>query len=155
MGAPAAVWGGGLRGAASDPAPRPAGGGDVPTRRGLALMPLAAAANAHVFDIAEPTDEQVEAFWADVETARRRIRAEQGFWQKVRGDVSVRTFRDHLPSGTGLGPVLARTSRRDGKAQPGRRGRPTKAGIGTTAPSQTRATRSSTRAGNRRKGKQR
>ena len=89
--------------------------GEVSTRR-LALVPLAAAANGHVFDISEPTPEEVEAFWADVETARRRIRSEQSFWQKVRGDVSLRTFRDHLPTGAGLGPALARTSRGQGKA---------------------------------------
>jgi len=101
----------------------------------LALVPLAAAANGHVFDVAEPTPEEVEAFWADVETARKRIRSGQGFWQKLRGDVSLRTFRDHLPTGAGLGPALARTSRRQGgPQQPVRRGKTTKAGIGTSAP---------------------
>ncbi|CAN7150783.1 transglutaminase domain-containing protein [Terrabacter sp. LjRoot27] len=109
----------------------------VPTAApSLALVPLAAAANGHVFDIAQPTPEEVDAFWADVETARKRIRSEQSFWQKLRGDVSLRTFRDHLPTGAGLGPALARTSRRqDRPQQPTRRGKATKAGIGTTAPS--------------------
>ncbi|GAA5016563.1 transglutaminase-like domain-containing protein [Terrabacter aeriphilus] len=101
----------------------------------LALVPLAASANGHVFDVTEPTAEEVDAFWADVESARKRIRAEQGFWQKVRGDVSLRTFRDHLPSGAGLGPALARTSRRQGgPKQTGRSTRGTTAGVGTAAP---------------------
>jgi len=78
-----------------------------------------------VFDVAEPTPEEVDAFWADVETARKRLRGRQGFWQKVRGDVSLRTFRDHLPTGAGLGPARTRTTRSQGKpSQPGRRARP-------------------------------
>ena len=117
-------------------------GGKVSTRP-LALVPVAAAANGHVFDVDEPTSEEVDAFWADVETSRKRIRGEQSFWQKLRGDVSLRTFRDHLPTGSGLGPALARTSRRQGKAEPARRGRAatTKAGVGTSAPGDTRASR--------------
>jgi len=112
----------------------------------LALVPLAAAANGHVFDVAEPTPEEVEAFWADVETARKRIRSGQGFWQKLRGDVSLRTFRDHLPTGAGLGPALARTSRRHGgPQQPVRRGKTTKAGIGTSAPGRDAGRRGSRR----------
>jgi hypothetical protein len=122
---------------------RPGPGVTTPARPGLALVPVAAAANGHVFDVDEPTSEEVDAFWADVETARKRIRGEQSFWQKLRGDVSLRTFRDHLPTGSGLGPALARTSRRQGKAEPARRGRAatTKAGVGTSAPGDTRASR--------------
>jgi hypothetical protein len=92
----------------------------VSTRR-LELVPLAAAANGHVFDVSEPTPEEVDAFWADVETARQRIRSHQTFWQRLRGDVSLRTFRDHLPSGSGLGPARIRTSRRQGRGVPTRR----------------------------------
>ena len=103
------------------------------TRR-LALVPVAAAANGHVFDVDEPTPEAVAAFWADVDTARKRIRSQQTFWQKLRGDVSLRTFRHHLPTGSGLGPAVARTSRGQGKARPARRVRSTRAGIGTSAP---------------------
>jgi hypothetical protein len=155
MGAPVRVASSGHSAASPDTEPLPPSGGDGPTRHGLALVPLAASANGHVFDVTEPTPDEVIAFWADVETARKRIRSEQGFWQKVRGDVSLRTFRDHLPTGAGLGPAVTRTSRGQGKPSPGRRGRPTKAGIGTTAPVETRASRSRTRAGNRRKGQQR
>ncbi|GAA1979118.1 transglutaminase-like domain-containing protein [Terrabacter lapilli] len=100
---------------------------EVPTRPapGLELVPLAKRANGHVFDLAEPTAEEVEAFWADVETARRRLRGHQSFWQKLRGDVSLATFRDKLPSGAGLGPARARTSRRQGQPQkPTRRSKP-------------------------------
>ena len=61
---------------------------------GLGLVTLATSANTHVFDIDPPTAEEVDAFWADVATARRAIRAENTFWRKVRGDVSLRTFRD-------------------------------------------------------------
>lgn len=101
-------------------------GAEVPTRPelGLELVPLASRANGHVFDLAEPTAEEVEAFWADVETARRRLRGRQGFWQRLRGDVSLSTFRDQLPTGAGLGPARVRTSRRQGKVQQqGRRDR--------------------------------
>ncbi len=124
-------------------------GGKVSTRR-LELVSLAAAANGHVFDVAEPTSEEVDAFWADVETARRRIRKEQGFWQKLRGDVSLRTFRDHLPTGAGLGPARARTSRRQSDPQqPGRRVKDTKAGIGTTAPTGSTGSRAGRRGSRR------
>jgi hypothetical protein len=141
MGAPAPS--GGHVAPAVDTEPLSTGPGDAPGRQGLALVPLATAANGHVFDVAEPTPEEVDAFWADVETARKRIRSEQGFWQKLRGDLSLRTFRDHLPTGAGLGPALARTSRRQGAPQqPGRRGTAaTRAGIGTTAPTETRSSR--------------
>ena len=107
-------------------------------------MPLAASANGHVFDLDEPTPDEVDAFWADVETARRRIRGEQGFWQKVRGDVSLRTFRDHLPDGAGLGAGAATHVAQPGVVvAPGHAaaGRPTKAGIGTTAPTAQRRRR--------------
>jgi hypothetical protein len=110
----------------------------------LGLVPLAASANGHVFDLDEPTPDEVKAFWADVESARRRIRSKQGFWQKVRADVSLRTFRDHLPDGAGLAPARRRTTRGQGsssrQATP-RRGRATKAGIGTTAPTDQRRRR--------------
>lgn len=95
-----------------------ADGAEVPTRPGPELVTLAKRANGHVFDLAEPTAEEVEAFWADVETARRRLRGRQGFWQKLRGDVSLSTFRTRLPTGSGLGPALTRTSRRQGKPTP-------------------------------------
>ncbi|TQM55151.1 transglutaminase domain-containing protein [Humibacillus xanthopallidus] len=108
--------------------------GKVSTRR-LELVSLAASANAHVFDLDEPTPDDVEAFWADVETARQRIRAEQGFWQRLRGDVSLRTFRDHLPDGGGLGPALRRTSRSQGSRSQGSRGRGSRGRASrTTAP---------------------
>lgn len=99
----------------------------------LVLVPLATSANGHVFDVAEPTPEEVEAFWADVATARRAIRDERSFWQKVRGDLSLRTFRDHLPvsalgPGSGRKPAATRTPMRRAGAGP------SKAGLGTRAP---------------------
>ena len=102
----------------SDTEPLVPGGGrrEHSTGTGLALVPLAAAANGHVFDVAEPTPEEVDAFWADVETARQRIRSQQGFWQRLRGDVSLRTFRDHLPTAPASGPPAA--APRAAKAEP-------------------------------------
>ena len=97
------------------------GGGATPTAIertafvGLGLVTLAAAANDHVFDVAEPTREEVDAFWADVATARRALRSEHGLWERVRADLSLRTFRTHLPTGHGLGPSRKRTSRSDGR----------------------------------------
>ena len=99
-------------------------------RQELGLLTLAASANGHVFAQAEPTAQDVDAFWADVDTARRSIRKDQGFWQRLRGDVSLRTFRDHLPDGSGLAPVVRRSTRGDG-----RRGVGITAGVGTAAPS--------------------
>jgi hypothetical protein len=123
----------------TDTEPIPPEGGEVPTRPGLALVPLAAAANGHVFDVDEPSHEAVADFWAGVDRARRRLRSGQSFWQRLRADVSLRTFRDHLPTGSGLAPAARRTSR-SGSTTP-RRGRSSsKAGIGTAAPG-TRAAR--------------
>jgi hypothetical protein len=98
----------------TSPDPGHSGGDHVDTiapAAGATLVTLAAVANEHVFDVDEPTDDEVAAFWADVETARRRLRDRQGFWQRLRGDVSLRTFRDHLPTGAGLAPAVQRTSR--------------------------------------------
>ncbi|HET8594847.1 MAG TPA: transglutaminase domain-containing protein [Intrasporangium sp.] len=62
-------------------------------RRALALVPLARSADAHVFNLAEPTEEDVAAFWTDVETARKRLRAQSNWWQRLRADLSLGTFR--------------------------------------------------------------
>lgn len=77
----------------------------------FALVPLAASANDHVFDVAEPTPEEVAAFWADVATARQALRSGHGYWARVRADLSLLTFRTHLPTGHGLGPSRRVTSR--------------------------------------------
>jgi hypothetical protein len=87
------------------PEPEPA-----PSRT-LTLVPLAEQANGHVFDREEPTPEEVEAFWADVETARRAIRREGTFWRRLRGDVSLATFRPQTDGGMALGPAPRTTSR--------------------------------------------
>jgi hypothetical protein len=131
-----------------DPEPLAVGGGGGSTPSGLQLVPVAAAADGHVFDVDEPTDEEVEAFWADVDTARRRLRSGRSFWQRLRADVSLRTFRHHLPTGSGLAPAVRRTSRSGpGSASASvsssasqRRGRAGRAGVGT-APPGTRAGR--------------
>jgi hypothetical protein len=128
-------------------APQPVPVAEPTSVRTIELVPLATSANGHVFDVDEPTPEEVEAFWADVATARRAIREEKSFWQRVRGDVSLATFRDHLPTGAGLAPVLKRTSRATGRSDVAgplatrRRGKETKAGIGTVAPGTRAATR--------------
>jgi hypothetical protein len=82
----------------------------VPVRT-LVLLPLAARANGHVFDRDEPTTEVVEEFWADVETARRAIRREGTFWRRLRGDLSLATFRQERADGMALSPVPRTTSR--------------------------------------------
>ena len=86
-------------------------GGDVDALApsALGLVPLAATANDHVFDVSEPTPEEVDAFWADVDTARQRTR-EHGFWERPRRPVPA-TFR--ATSTGGRGPTRA-TSRRQG-----------------------------------------
>ena len=96
--------------------PRPVATPTPPAERRLVLVPLATSANGHVFDVEEPTPEEVDAFWADVATARRAIRDGCTLWQRVRGDLSIATFRHHLPTGAGLGPSRQRTSRRPDQA---------------------------------------
>lgn len=75
-------------------APRPATRAPAATAPVVAVVPLASAADRHVFDVHEPTPEEVDAYWADVATARRALRAERRWWQRLRGDVSLATFRD-------------------------------------------------------------
>ncbi|MEO6997600.1 MAG: transglutaminase domain-containing protein [Terracoccus sp.] len=99
---------------------------------GLGLVTLATSANTHVFDIDPPTTEEVDAFWADVGTARRAIRAENTFWQKVRGDVSLRTFRE------GRRAKQASAGQRSGPTPTGRNIR---AARGTSAPTRSRRLR--------------
>ena len=125
---PSPIVDGALMGApVASPAGMPSGGRAASVHPTLALVPLASAADGHVFALDEPTPHDADTFWADVDTARRRLRREQGFWQKVRGDVSLRTFRDHLPDGAGRAPALRGTSHRPagpaGPASGTRRGR--------------------------------
>lgn len=47
--------------------------------------PLAAAADAHVFGPGEPTAEQVQAYWADIDSALARMRAEVPWWRRLAG----------------------------------------------------------------------
>jgi len=93
--------------------PLPAKGTRLEQARALDLVDLGHRANGHVFDVAEPSAEEVDAFWADVATARTALRSKHAFWHQLTGDLSLRTFRDHLPTGHGLGPARRRTSRRD------------------------------------------
>lgn len=112
---------------------------------GLALLPLAERADSHVFDRQQPTPEQVAAYWADVATARKALRRSTGFWQRLRGDLSLVTFRrskadrrrrkleaerarvDAAAVAKAEGRTLTRTQRREleraGRVLPGRPGR--------------------------------
>jgi hypothetical protein len=84
---------------------------EAPPARTLTLVPLAEQANGHVFDRDQPTAEEVEAFWTDVEAARLAIRREGTFWRRLRGDVSLASFRQERDGGMALGPAERRTSR--------------------------------------------
>lgn len=119
-----------------------AGGGRRNGTSNLALVPLATSADSHVFDVDPPSTADVDAFWADVRTARTALRKEHGFWATVRADLSLATFRNGQPSGDGLAPSTRRTSRSDSATTGGRRGKATKAGVGTTAPTQPSGIRS-------------
>ncbi|MDN5765701.1 MAG: DUF3488 and transglutaminase-like domain-containing protein [Humibacillus sp.] len=105
---------------------------------GLGLVTLATSANTHVFDIDPPTAEEVDAFWADVATARKAIRAENTFWQKVRGDLSLRTFREARRANQA--PAAQRSARRRDRAADSadRADRADGAARGTSAPNTSR-----------------
>ncbi len=87
-------------------APRRAARAESASVRTVAVVPLAASADSHVFDVHEPTAEQVEAYWADVATARTALRGDRSWWERIRADVSLATFRDparedgRMPSGS-------------------------------------------------------
>jgi len=50
----------------------------------LAITQLAARADQAVFDLGEPSEAEVAAYWADVETARTRVAAQARFGKKLR-----------------------------------------------------------------------
>jgi hypothetical protein len=54
---------------------------------------LAVAADASVFGPGEPTDADVAAYWADVDTVRAALRRDAGRWRALRADWDVRTLR--------------------------------------------------------------
>ncbi|MGN6754421.1 MAG: transglutaminase domain-containing protein [Intrasporangium sp.] len=93
-------------------------------RRALALVSLAESANALVFDVTEPTHEEVAAFWADVDTARKRLRSQGSWWQRLRADFSLKTFR---PSGEGMPLIpVPRATSRSARHRPSSGHRPSK-----------------------------
>ena len=53
---------------------------------------LASTADASVFGPGEPTDAEVAAYWADVDTVRDALRADAGRWRSLRADWDVRTL---------------------------------------------------------------
>lgn len=59
---------------------------------------LAVLADSHVFGAADITDEDARAYWADIETARRRMSASVGRWRRWRAAVNVVTFFGHSPT---------------------------------------------------------
>lgn len=55
-------------------------------------LALADWADRAVFSSVPPTIEESDAFWSIVDEERRRLRAEQSFWQRVRSAVSIASF---------------------------------------------------------------
>ncbi|GAB3595642.1 transglutaminase-like domain-containing protein [Angustibacter peucedani] len=54
---------------------------------------LATTADASVFGPGEPTDAEVIAYWADVDSVRDALRQDAGRWRSLRADWDVRTLR--------------------------------------------------------------
>ena len=57
------------------------------------LRPLADTANGLVFAAADPTEEQVTTFWAQVSDVTKRLRKRASFWQRLRSDISLGGLR--------------------------------------------------------------
>jgi TgpA N-terminal domain/Transglutaminase-like superfamily len=56
------------------------------------LLPLAARANGHVFGPVEPTQDEIDGYWAQVDQVRHSMRRRAGFWRRLRSDVNLRSF---------------------------------------------------------------
>ncbi|MGV3759497.1 MAG: transglutaminase domain-containing protein, partial [Actinomycetota bacterium] len=70
------------------------------TRRELAAVvalpgapALATRADVAVFGPDEPTDEEVDAAWAELTTSAAAVRSEQGTWERVRTAVNPTSLR--------------------------------------------------------------
>lgn len=59
---------------------------------GSDVLVLAELADKAIFSAEPPTAEQSEAFWQIVDEERRRLRAEQSFWQRLRAALSLASF---------------------------------------------------------------
>lgn len=75
------------------------------------VVTLAHTADRHVYGDGEPTPEEAKAYWADVDTALRRIRKATPWWRRVLARFSLAS----VPWRTGLERVRARL-RRIGRA---------------------------------------
>jgi len=84
---------------------------------------LADRADAGVFGAGEPDEAAVAAYWADVESARKRMVAGRSRWQRLRGAVSLRSFAVAAPKVNNLAPPRLATR----KATPARMPVPTRA----------------------------
>ena len=82
----------GMSGVVGSDAGREQAGHTLPLRT---LTPLAEQADQHAFSGAEPTNADLAAYWADVATARKDLRKHATFWRRLRGDLSLATFRAH------------------------------------------------------------
>ncbi|MGN6609252.1 MAG: DUF3488 and transglutaminase-like domain-containing protein, partial [Jatrophihabitans sp.] len=56
------------------------------------VAPIAHRADAHVFGPAEPQEQDVAAYWQDVDDARRRMSSSVGRWRRLRAALSLATF---------------------------------------------------------------
>lgn len=72
---------------------------DVSTRReaahfiGASVAPLASAADAAVFGPDEPTDEEVDAYWDELERTLRSMRSELGFFDRLKTKINMTSLR--------------------------------------------------------------
>ena len=93
---------------------------------------LAATADQHVFGPGEPSDDEVRAYWADVDTALKRMRAATPWWQRMLAVLSpvslpwgvlVRRIRDRgLRSGRAVAAQFQRLTSWFGHRASGLRG---------------------------------
>jgi hypothetical protein len=71
---------------------------------GLGVAPLAHAADAHVFGPTEPPEREAEAYWQEVDKARKQMSHDVGRWRRIRAALSLASFRS--PHGlAGGGPA--------------------------------------------------
>ncbi|WP_144876466.1 transglutaminase domain-containing protein [Microbacterium sp. 1.5R] len=63
---------------------------------------LARRADAEVFGPAEPTAEDVDAFWTEVDTIVGGLGKEAGFWKRMKARLSLRSLMDGTAVSTGL-----------------------------------------------------
>ena len=69
------------------------------------VVQLAARADADVFGPSDPTPEDVEAFWTEVDAIVGGVGREAGFWRRIRARLSVRSLLNGTAVSTGMGAL--------------------------------------------------